>query len=155
MYMIVNLFVFFIIGCFSLLLLTFIVYKTGIVHKTRDSSGQFKKKQSIIGFIIIFLVAILIILFFVLFGIFSFKVNSGFPEKVLWTSILMMLLVLFDSFFIDLLVIGKIRPTFLNIPNATNIETMKDHVKKTFTIGLIIIIPIIIISSGIVQLILG
>jgi len=87
MYMIVNLFVFFIIGCFSLLLLTFIVYKTGIIHKTRDLSGKLKKKQSIIGFIIIFLVAVLIILFFVLFGIFSFKVNSGFLEKLLWTSI--------------------------------------------------------------------
>ncbi len=39
----------------------------------------------------------------------------------------MILLVLFDSFFIDLLVIGRIRPSFLNIPNATNIDTMKDH----------------------------
>jgi len=151
--MIINLLIFFIIGCVSLLLLTFIVYRTGMVHKTRDSSGQLKNKQSITGIIIIAAVAVLIMSFFVLFGMFSFKKHSGFPEKVLWISILMSALVLFDSFFIDLLVIGTIKPSFLHIPIETNLKTMKEHVKKTFTFGLTIIVPIIIISAGIVQII--
>lgn len=58
-------------------------------------------------------------------------------------------------FFIDLLLIGKIRPSFLSIPKTTNLETMKVHVKKTFTIGFIFIVPIIVISALIVQLIIG
>ncbi len=153
--MIINLLIFFFIGCFLLLLLTFIVYKTRAVHKTRDSTGQLKTKQSITGLLIMFAVAALIILFFVLFGIFSFQINCGFPEKVLWIGVLMSALVLFDSFFVDLLLIGKIRPSFLNIPSETTIDTMKEHVKKTFTVGLIFIIPIVVISAGIVQFIIG
>ncbi|MBN2533008.1 MAG: hypothetical protein JXB88_08955 [Spirochaetales bacterium] len=150
-----SILIFFTIGSFSLLLLTFVVYKTGIVHKTRDPSGHLKKEQSFTGILIMFSVFILIISFFVLFGVVSFKGKVSFPEKIAYISILMILLVLFDSFFIDLLLIGKIRPGFLKIPETTNMETMKIHVKKTFTLGLVFIIPIIIISTFIVQLILG
>ena len=152
--MIGNILLFFIIGCFSLLLLTFVVYKTGIVHKTRDSSGHLNKKQSLSGMMVMFCVFALIISFFVIFGIVTFKGTMSFLEKIAWISGLLFSLVLFDSFFIDLLLIGKIRPSFLKIPKTTNMKTMKVHVKKTFTVGIIIIAPIIVISALIVQLIL-
>ena len=58
------------------------------------------------------------------------------------------------SIFIDLLLIGKIRPSYLHIPLETTIKTMKLHVIKTFTIGWIFIIPIILISSVISYFIL-
>ncbi len=142
-----EIFIFFLIGCLLLIILTIIVYKTGLVHKTRDSAGHLQKKQSIFGSLILLIVFLLIISFFLLFQIFSFNDKSTFLEIITGTSILMALLLLFDSLFIDLLLIGKIRPKFLNIPTETTIKTMKIHVIKTFTIGWIFIIPIILISS--------
>lgn len=136
-----------VIDGFLLLILTITVYKTGLVHKTRNSSGHLQKKQSIFGSIIMLIVFILIISFFAIYQIFLFNDNSTILEIITGTSILIALLLLFDSFFIDLLLIGKIKPSFLNIPAETTIKTMKIHVIKTFTIGWIFIVPIILISS--------
>ncbi len=129
------------------MLLTIIVYKTGLVHKTRDTAGHLKKRQSITGILIMVIISLLIISFFVLFQLLSFDSSSSFVGMLSWTFVLMILLVLFDSFFIDLLLIGKIKPSFLNIPGETTIDTMKTHVKKTFTIGWIFIAPIVLIST--------
>ena len=152
--MIKGIIVFFSVGILLLLILTIIVYRTGWVHKTRDSAGQLKKKQSIPGLIMMFTIFGLIISFFIIFQILTFKENSTFIEIIIGTSILMILLLLFDSIFIDLLLIGKIRPLYLHIPAETTIKTMKLHVIKTFTIGWIFIIPIILISSVISYFIL-
>jgi len=100
------------------------------------------------------IVFFLITSFFILFQILSFNNKSNYLEIVLWSSTLMLLLILFDSLFIDLLLIGKIRPSFLHIPDETTIDTMKIHVKRTFTIGWIFIIPIVLISSLITYFIL-
>jgi hypothetical protein len=148
-----NIAIFFSAGCILLLLLTSIVYKTGLVHKTRDTAGHLKKRQSATGIIMV-IVFLLIISFFVLFQLLSFNSNSSFLEILLWTFALMILLVLFDSFFIDLLLIGKIRPSFLDIPEETTFDTMKIHVRKTFSIGWIFIIPVVLTSTLIAYLLM-
>ena len=145
--MVINLVIFFLTGCFSLLLLTFIVYKTGAVHKSRDSKGQLKKKQSLSSIVMMTIVLILIISFFVLFGLFTFTQETGLPQKILLISGLMLLLVFFDSFFIDIFLIGILRPSFLHIPDETTLQTIKIHVIKTCTIGWLFIVPIILISA--------
>jgi hypothetical protein len=145
--MLINIAIFFLTGSILLVLLTIIVYKTGLVHKTRDTAGHLKKQQSITGVMIMVVVLLLIISFFVLFQLLSFNSKSSYPEMLLWTFTLMILLVLFDSFFVDLLLIGKIRPPFLNIPEETTFDTMKTHVKKTFTIGWVFIAPVVLIST--------
>jgi hypothetical protein len=99
-------------------------------------------------------VFILIISLFVVFGIFSFNSQSSLYEIIIWIFTLMILLVLFDSFFIDLFLIEKLRPSFLEIPNEPTIETMRIHVVKTFTLGWIFIIPMVFISVLIVHNIL-
>jgi hypothetical protein len=147
--MIINTIIFLATGIISLLLLTIIVYKTGMVHNTRDSSGHLKKQQSVVGLIIMITVFILIILFFILYQLLSFNHDSSYLDIFSWSFLLMMLLVLFDSFFIDLLLIGIIRPRFLNIPVETTFKTMVQHVKKTFIIGWLFIIPIVLISTTI------
>jgi hypothetical protein len=141
---------FFIIGCIALLLLTVVVYRTGMVHATRDRQGHLKKRQSVSGILILFVVLLLIISFFVTFGLVTFQNGSSFSKIVLRTALLMLLLVSFDSLIIDLLIIGIIRPSLLQIPSETTLKTMKEHVIKTFTAGLLFIIPIIVISSIIV-----
>ncbi len=153
--MLLNLAIFFLIGCFLLLILTFVVYKTGLINKTRDSAGHLKKNQSIFGIIIMIIVFLLITFFFILFQLYSFDSKSNYFEMLLWTFALMILLVLFDSFIIDLLLIGKIRPSFLNVPDETTIDTMRIHVKKTFTIGWIFIMPIILVSTLITYFLLN
>jgi hypothetical protein len=145
--MLLNITIFFLTGCILMLLLTIIVYKTGLVHKTRDTAGHLKRQQSVNGVMIMVVVLLLIISFFVLFQLLSFDSKSSYIEMLLWTFALMILLLAFDSFFIDLLLIGKIRPPFLNIPEETTFDTMKTHVKKTFTIGWILIAPIVLIST--------
>lgn len=153
--MIIRLLFFFIAGCAALLLLTLGVYKTGIVHRTRDQAGHLNKKQSFAGVVIMISVLFLILLFFVLFGITTFQPGAGFFVIAGWIALLMFLLLLFDSFFIDLLLIGKIRPAFLHIPSETTIETMKVHVGKTFTAGFVFIIPIVLFSALIVYAVIG
>ncbi len=153
--MIISIIVFFTIGILLLLVLTITVYRTGLVHKTRDSAGHLKKKQSFTGIIIMLTVFILIIAFFLIFQLVTFKAESKFTEIILGTSILMGLLLLFDSVFIDLLLIGRIRPSFLFITPETTIKSMRLHVVKTFTVGWIFIIPIILVSSVIAYLILS
>jgi len=152
--MIISIIVFFAIGMFLLLVLTLTVYRTGIVHKTRDSAGHLRKKQSFSGSIILLIVFALIVTFLLVFQLLTFSAESKFTEIIMGTSILMGLLLLFDSFFIDLILIGRIRPSFLNIPSETTLRSMRLHVAKTFTLGWIFIIPIIFVSSFIAYWIL-
>ena len=153
--MIISIIIFFSIGIFLLLILTITVYRTGLVHKTRDSAGHLRKKQSFSGSIIMLSVFTLIISFFLIFQLKTFNSESTFSEIILGTSILMGLLLFFDSFFIDLLLIVKIRPSFLCIPPETTIESMRVHVVKTFTVGWVFIMPIILVSSVIAYIILN
>lgn len=141
---------FFIIGCLALLLLTFIVYRTGIVHSTRDAQGQLKKRQSLHGIAIMLTVLVFMISYFVGFGLYTFQEGTPFSKIVIWTSLLMLLLVSFDSLIIDLLIIGIIRPSILQIPPETTLDSMITHVIKTVTLGWIFIVPIVTVSSIIV-----
>jgi hypothetical protein len=138
---------FFAAGCALLLVLTFTVYRTGIVHKTRDAAGHLKQRQSLAGAATMIAVFVLITAFFLVFQETTLPAGAGLVEHIAYTFALIMLLVLFDSFFIDLLLIGRIRPPFLHIPEETTMQSMKVHVKKTFILGWVFIVPIVLISS--------
>ena len=138
---------FFAAGCILLLALTFIVYRTRIVHKTRDATGQLKRRQSFAGAVTMIVVFVLITAFFVTFQETALQAGAGLIEHIAYTFALLMLLVIFDSFFVDLLLIGRIRPSVLHIPEETTMQSMKIHVKKTFTAGWLFIVPIMLISS--------
>jgi len=59
----------------------------------------------------------------------------------------MLLLVMFDSFVIDLLVLGTWKPAFLHVPKEVTLDSMKIHVKRTFQFGWVFIIPIVLLVS--------
>ena len=92
---------------------------------------------------------LLIIIFIVSFDYKTFdKIdNINFIKVFISNLILILLLVLYDSFFIDLFVLGKWKPRILNIPEEVTLESMKYHVKKQFTVGWLMVIPIILIGS--------
>jgi len=57
------------------------------------------------------------------------------------------MLVLYDSFVIDLLVIGKWRPSFMHIPQDMTLDKLWVHVKRTFILGWILITPLTVGST--------
>lgn len=63
--------------------------------------------------------------------------------------ILVLILVLYDSLFIDLFMLGVWKPRFLNIPEDVTLKSMKYHIKKTFILGWIIVVPLIMFGSAI------
>ncbi len=144
-----HIFLWFFIGAFLLNIIVYYVYKTGLVHSTRQKDGTLKKRQTLRGVISMICMLFLIIIFIVSFDYKTFYhiSNINYIDLTITNFILITLLILYDSFFIDLYVLGIWRPKILNIPKELTIESMKYHVKKQFTIGWLIVIPIVIFSS--------
>ena len=154
---IINLLIWFLIGAFLLNLIVFLVYTTGMVHTAREKDGTLKKKMSLKGLLAMLGMLLLILLFIQGFDYTTFRNVDPlrFSDILIANTILILLLVFYDSFFIDLFVLGKWRPGFLNIPEELTLESMKQHVKKQFTLGWLIVVPLILLSALINYLLLG
>ena len=144
-----NIILWFLIGAFLLNIIVYAVYKTGIVHSARQKDGTLRKVQTLKGFISMICMLLLVIIFVVLFDYITFDKtgNISFIDLTITNFFLILLLVLYDSFFIDIFVLGIWKPKVLNIPKELTIESMKYHVKKQFTMGWLIVIPVIFICS--------
>ncbi|MBN2519233.1 MAG: hypothetical protein JXB17_01910 [Bacteroidales bacterium] len=146
---IINTVLFFISGVLLLNLIVFLVYKTGIVHSARNRNGTLKKKFSLKGLMSMVIMLVLIIVFLTAFDYVSFSKfqKTSFYEILIANFILMLLLVFYDSFFIDLFVLGKWKPRFLKIPEEVTGESMMYHIKKQFTVGWLPVIIVVICGS--------
>ena len=140
---------FFFAGATLLCLLTFVVYRTGIVHSSRDEAGHLRRRQSLRGAATMLAVLVAMVGFFVGFDLATFEPGARFYVVLGWNLALLLSLVVFDSVLIDLVTIGLWRPRFLKIPSRTTLDSMKIHVRKTFTVGWVFILPIVAASSGI------
>jgi len=124
------------------------LFKSGFVNETRDDRGHLKKKQSFKGLLVMLLFSLFVIIIMIIYNYSLFNNNDvSFWKIISFDFIIIMLMVFYDSFIIDLLVIGIIRPKIINLPDSMNINTMKEHVKLTFIKGWIFIIPLISIPS--------
>ena len=126
----------------------YLVYKTGIVYKSRNKNGLMKKDMPITGSVVTAVFMIMILAFFVLFdylSLHSFKM--GFLQVAAANLVLTLLLSLYDALFIDIFVLAIWKPGFLDIPKEVTMESMKTHVKKQFTLGWVFKIPIVLISA--------
>jgi hypothetical protein len=146
---IVNMGIWGLIGASLLNVIVIVVYKTGIVHTARNKDGTLKRKIPYMGILTMLIMLLLVVTFIVLFdySTFSSRQDSVYIEVAVTNFLFLLLLVLYDSLVIDIFVLGIWRPAFLNIPDAVSLESMKVHVKKQFTIGWIILVPIILIST--------
>ena len=149
MNIILNIIIWFLIGACFLNIITLYVFRTGLVYKSRKKDGTLKKKMSIKGFLSFLIMLILILIFFLAFDYFVFR-DIG-QIKYIWVLsvnlVLLLLLDLYDAYVIDFLVLTKWRPGFLKLSEELTPDSMRFHIKKQFTAGWVIKIPLILISS--------
>jgi hypothetical protein len=92
---------------------------------------------------------IFIVLFFILFDIFTFSNMQSIDIATVFMMnfILLLLFDIYDALVVDLLLLGKIKPKFLHLSKEITMDSMKYHVKKQFTLGWILKIPILLVST--------
>jgi len=148
---IINTVIWFLIGTCLLNIMTLYVFLTGIVYKSRKKDGTLKKKMSIKGFLSFFIMLILILIFFLAFDYFVFR-DMG-QIKYIWVLsvnlVLLLLLDLYDAYVIDFLVLTKWKPGFLKLSEELTPDSMRFHIKKQFTVGWSIKLPLILLSSAV------
>jgi heme/copper-type cytochrome/quinol oxidase subunit 2 len=145
----IDLILWFILSIAILHILLVIFYRTGIVFTNREKDGTLKKKMPIKGFITMAVFFILIILFFILFDIYTFSNEPSVDIKtvLIMNFFLLLLFDIYDAIVVDLIILGKIKPKFLHLPKDVTLKSMKYHVKKQFTVGWILKLPIVVIST--------
>lgn len=140
--------IFFFLGAILLTLFTIWVYRSGAVHRSRHADGTLNTQSDWVGK---FLSILFLLLTTALIVGYDFAIQKLFPYSIwrltLFNFILLFLLTLFDSFVIDLWLLARIKPGFLNVPPEVTIESMQYHVKKTFLLGWTILIPISFIAA--------
>jgi len=146
---IINTTIWFLIGVFLLNIIVLAVFRTGIVYKSRKQDGTLKKKMAFAGILLFLIMLILILIFFIAFDYFAFKnIEQIKYIRVLSINLLLLLLLdFYDAFIIDIFVLTKWKPGFLKLSKELTPDSMKFHIKKQFTAGWIIKLPLILISS--------
>jgi hypothetical protein len=141
--------VWFVAACFLFNFVVYFYFRLGLVKETRNEKGALKKRQSVKGILSMLGLSFIIVAALYSYNLFLFAgdANAAFMHVFAANFVMLMLLVAYDSFAIDMLVIGVIKPRFLDIPSEMTLEEMKKHVKVTYTYGWVLIIPLILISS--------
>ncbi len=150
MNIIINTAIWFLIGAFLLNIIVLAIFRTGFVYKSREKNGTLRKKMPFKGFLSLLIMLILILLFFLAFDYFTFR-NAGQIKyiRVLSANLLLLLLLdFYDAFIIDILILTKWRPGFLKLNKEMTPNSMKFHVKKQFTAGWIMKLPLVFVSSS-------
>lgn len=123
------------------------LFRSGIVARTRDERGELRKRMRFRDKMPILIFMLGIVGGILLYDISVIPAGTSLWGVGLWNFCMIIALVLYDSLIIDLLVIGVWRPPFLHLPDHYNMESMIRHVKKTFIVGWIFIIPLTVIPS--------
>ncbi|MGD9202519.1 MAG: hypothetical protein PVI26_13230 [Chitinispirillia bacterium] len=147
---ILNILLWFFIGANLLNIIVVVFSRTGIIYSKYNEKGELKKKVPLRGILSSFLMLLVIFLFFIIFDYFTFgRADSlNFISVLLVNFTLLLLVDLYDAFFIDLFVIGFWKPKFLKLRDYYTMDSMKTHVKKQFTIAWIIKVPVVLICSS-------
>jgi len=146
-----NIIIWFLIGACLLNIITIGVFRSGLVYKSRKKDGTLKKKMSFKGFLSFLIMLILVLLFFLIFDYFVFRNTEQI--KYIWVLLMNFLLLLlldfYDAFIIDILVLTKWKPGFLKLSEELTPDSMRFHIKKQFTVGWSIKLPLILLSSAV------
>jgi hypothetical protein len=137
------------IGAGLLNIVVFIFSRTNVIYTKYDRNGELKKKVPLKGGLFTLLMLVLIIAFFMGFDYFMFRdgPTPAYPAILGVNTVLLLLLDLYDAFFIDLFVLGWWKPGFLHLRDYYSLRSMQAHVKRQFTRAWALKIPLLLVSS--------
>ncbi len=141
-----------IIGIAAFNVFVIVVFRTGIVWAARTRDGKLKKRIPWAG-----IFAMLSILGGIVglqtaanyFGLASWGIPLSFGQLFLLNFGHYLILLAYDTFVIDYLVLSRWRPAFLLIPDEMNTESMREHIIASLPIGTIIGAVLTAISTAI------
>lgn len=129
------------IGSTIFTLFVIVVFRTGLVWKTRNEDYKFKKKIPIIGYIAMASIPVGIISLQILANYLSLNPQTYSPDFMtlfVINYLLYLILFLYDTLIVDLLVLGIWKPAFLKLPNPTDDNSsIKTHILISIPIGMI------------------
>lgn len=140
------------IGAILFSVLVFFLFRSRLVYTSRKEDGTLKENIPLTGFLTMGVFLITVVLFFILanyFGIVKQRYHPNFGTLLLINFFLYLLLFLFDTLIIDALVLGRWRPTFLDLPDAMGGESMKEHIRRSIPVGVASGVIISLVSTAI------
>ncbi|MHA2304344.1 MAG: hypothetical protein ACXACU_03045 [Candidatus Hodarchaeales archaeon] len=130
------------IGSAIFTLFVIVVFRTGLVWKTRSEDYKFKKKIPIIGYIVMASIPVGIISLQILANYISLNPQTYSPDFItlfVMNYLLYLVLFLYDTLIVDLLVLGIWQPSFLKLPNPQDDNSsIKTHILISIPIGMIL-----------------
>ena len=144
------------IGAVIFSLIVVYLFRSGKVYDARTEKGQLKHRISLKGLLSMLIFLGLIAAFLVFANIFSLirqGIELSFWSLFCLNLVLILILILFDTYVIDWYVIGHWRPEFLRLPDAMDREQMKEHIRRTFYVAPIVAVIIAVMSSVVTTLI--
>lgn len=141
------------IGSAIFTIFVILVFRTGLVWKTRNEDYKFKKEIPVIGFVAIATIPVGIISLQVLANYISLELQNislDFLGLFVINYLLYITLFLYDTLVIDLVFLGVWRPAFLKLPDVKNdSSSIKHHILISIPVGLIFGLIVTLISSTI------
>jgi hypothetical protein len=129
-----------------------VLFRTGLVYTARKQDGTLKNEIPLSGKLSMMILPICYFVFQVFsnyFGLFRQDIRLNYWYLFLLNYSVYLILFLFDTFFIDGIVLSIWRPSFLQLPDEMGKESMKKHILISIPIGLVIGVVLTLISTTI------
>ena len=117
-----------------------VVFRTGLVYSARNDDGTLKEHVPPSGQLNMLVLLVAIVGFQVLanyLGIAREGYRVSFLSLLLLNLAHYLILFLFDTLVIDGLVLAVWQPSFLQLPEAMGVESMKEHMLRSIPVGLV------------------
>jgi hypothetical protein len=137
-------------GMVFFLVLSFTIYRKSYYYKKARAEMEGSSiSPGILSRIVTFSIALGMIFLLFLADEWIFAgLDPTFVFLILANTLLVTLLSTFDAVFIDIFILLKWRPAFLNLPEGQPTSShMKQHVRRQFTYGWLFKIPFILLAS--------
>lgn len=139
-------------GALVFCLFVFAVFRSGLVFAARKPDGTLKDRIPLTGVVAMATFLFLLITFFLLanrLGLAAHLAGASFVQLFLLNLTLFLVLFAFDTLFIDALVLGVWRPSFLRLPQEMGSSSMAEHIRRSLPIGIISGIILALVTAAI------
>jgi hypothetical protein len=116
------------------------VFRSGLAYAARRRDGTLKEKIPLRGYVSMASFLLAVVGFFLAanyFGLARNAIRPGFWTLLALNYGLYLILFLFDTVFIDGIVLALWRPGFLRLPEEIGSESMRVHILRSLPVGLV------------------